>query len=415
VTASLGLANAGIFFTLMVAVGMVAVVVARAGAKGITTFVAGYYLLFAFGPVVNYLLGNEIYFGITLSAMPVATAGMCAALLAMCAAILIFPQRRSFDAIRLNVDDRNYPAVTVLHFVLSGYVIYQFISFGGALTGLGKGEKVAAAGPYHYDYLLIAMLASAFFFISMRTKLGRSLFWIHLATYIAYCLLTNERDFIFVFISLFLHFRLFREKASMWAPLLAGGGLLAVATYLFASRAGESTDIAQALNQGSLLFVDSYIVERYPDLLQFRWGETYLNAIASIAPSWLVTPTPSLADELVLSYAPGSGSGYGFSLTAEAYMNFGLAGVLVVFFGLAVAQQFLVNRCDHSLFWAYASIAFTIAWMYAIRGESLHLAKICFDAVLLYGVVSVTSSRPKVLLRISARFKRMSHGVSGGR
>lgn len=391
---SASIAELSVSLIVLAAIAIVALMAARTGAKGITTFVAGYFLLFAFGPVVNYLIGNEIYSGITLSSIPAATLGIFIALVGMCVAVFLVPQRPAFNRIRLTASERTYPAITVLHLALSAYAIYSIATLGSGILESDKLTKVSAVGPYHYDYLLVAMLASAFFFTAMRTKHGKNIFWLHLTVYSAYCLVMDERDFIFVYVSLFLHSQLFRDKVKIWIPLLAGGGLLALATYLFAQRSGESANTAQALNQGSLLFVDSYIVARYPDFIPFQWGGTYLDAVTGIAPNWLIPPKPALADQLVQSYAPGSTSGYGFSLSAEAYINFGLVGILIVFFGLAVAQQALINRCDKSLFWAYASIAFTVAWMYAMRGESVYLIKVCVDSLLLYAAVSVTAWRP---------------------
>ncbi|MEV4703912.1 O-antigen polysaccharide polymerase Wzy [Actinoplanes sp. NPDC049316] len=392
-SSSNGLSAAGIFLIVLLSVAVVAFMAARSGGKGITTFVAGYFLFFAFGPVINYLTGNEIYFGIRISSIPAAAAGMGVALIGMCAAIFVVPQRQRFCRLKLVADDRIYPTATFLHVTLSAYAIFTIAKIGGSVANLNKTEKILAAGPYHYDYLLCAMLASAFFFTAVRTRYGRGLFYLHLATYISYCLLMDERDFIFVIVSLLLHSRLFREKVTIWAPLLTGSALFALATYLFAARSGEKADTAQALNQGSLLFVDSYIIERYPDFFPYRLGDTYIDAVAGLAPSWIVAPKPTLADELLQSYASGSSSGYGFSLTAEAYMNFGYLGILAIFFALAACQQKLINRSDHSLFWAYFSVIFAVAWMYAMRGESSQLLKVLLDGVLLYGFVNVTSWR----------------------
>jgi hypothetical protein len=173
------------------------------------------------------------------------------------------------------------------------------------------------------------------------------------------------------------------------------GGVLA-ATYLASARTGTGADFTQVFNQGSTMFVDTFVMELVPSAMPFQHGETYVRAFAGIVPFSTAANQQMLMDWLVATHAPGSESGYGFSLAAEAYLNFGLVGILVVFAVLTVSHRYLLDRLDHNHFFPYASILFSVSWMYAFRGESATLLRTLAYGAALFVVLRLTSVRSTV-------------------
>jgi hypothetical protein len=229
------------------------------------------------------------------------------------------------------------------------------------------------------------------YFLAWRTRAGRTAYIANLIIYVAYCLITTERDFIFVLFSLALHRQLFHTVRILRAAAL-GGGLLLFATLLFAIRSGGTVGTTEILNQGSLLFVDTFIMELAPLGVPFLYGASYLGALGGLVPG-LGGMSQSLSGWLVDTYAPGSGSGYGFSLTGEAYLNFGMAGIPIMFALFTALHRLLVNRVDRSQLWGYMSILYTTAWMYAFRGESLAFLKTVVVGLILYLAVQTAWSK----------------------
>src|SRR4029077_13194471 len=83
----------------------------------------------------------------------------------------------------------------------------------------------------------------------------------------------------------------------------------------------------------SNLFVASRVVEWVPAEAPFEHGMTYVHTAVKLVPSFVL---PEIRQESLLAwfkerYAPTSQSGYGFGMEAEAYLNFGFLGPVVVF------------------------------------------------------------------------------------
>jgi len=273
------------------------------------------------------------------------------------------------------------------------------LAWGGpAFLSGTKLDRIAVAGPGHYDYMLLQMCACALYFLAYETSTGRFAYRLNLAVYIAYCLATGERDFVFVLFALVLHRELVRGERGpgrrrIPRTVLWGAGLLVGATALFSLRGGgpaDGSDPGQILNQGSVLFVDTWVMGHVPATEPYQHGAIYLHALLNLVPGH---PQPALSQWLVDRYAPGSASGYGFSLTGEAYLNFGLPGIPVLFALLTGAHRWVANRIDRAPVYAYGSILFTVAWMYGFRGESQSLLKTCVYGALFYGVIRMVSVR----------------------
>src|SRR4051794_473886 len=223
-------------------------------------YLAAYFLPFGFGPVASYLLGGTIYFGTNTLLIGRAALGLLLAFAGVLAAGLLLRQRRDFgDPVRSAEPGRRMPLVPAVLAVLALYGL-AVLAWGGPpfLAGT-KLARIAAAGPGHYDYLLLQMCACALYFIARETSTGRFAYRVNLGVYIAYCLATGERDFLFVLFALVLHRELVRGGGRrLPRPVLWGAALLLGATALFALRGGgapgDDADASQILNQGSVLF-----------------------------------------------------------------------------------------------------------------------------------------------------------------
>lgn len=353
---------------------------ARGGTRNVLLVVCSFFYLFAYGPVVALLAGRDVYRGIVRDQVSTAAIGFALALCALVAADACAPQRRHFDP-PPHRRDRAFILIPVFYVALIAYASLILLGNYSVLLVGNKLQQVAAAGSGHSIYLVLELCAVSLYFSARRSPLLTVLWCTNLIAYVGYSLLTSERDFLLVIVSVLVHRELLANRSRN--VRMAGLGISAtvLATFLFTLRSNQEFDPVGVLDQGSILFVDSFLMERFPSLHPYERGATYVDTVISVLPSWLVdTGTIPLNQWLVQAYASGSNSGYGFSLTGEAYMNFGLVGIPVVFFVLGMAHRYVVNRADRGDWWCYTSVYSTTVLMYALRGDSSQLLK-----SLLYG------------------------------
>jgi oligosaccharide repeat unit polymerase len=366
--------------SLALAVLVLGRLLARGGVRNVLFSVAAFFVFFAYGPVLNLLQGKEVYSGILVSQVDVAVTGFALAMVGMAVGDRLAPQRMHFDASRVTSGSRLYQGLVIVLLVVSAYGL-AFVVSHPLLVLADKLSAISAAGPRHYTYLGIQACAVATYFICRRSNLLRALWSINAVVYTAYCLMTSERDFLFVFFAILVHREMLENRSRAWRLGAVAAGAVAIGSVLFAYRADERFDMANTLNQGSILFVDTFIAGNVPSVYPYQRGGSYVDTLAHLAPSVITGPADSsLKAWLIALYAPGSRSGYGFSMTGEAYLNFGLAGIFVVFLLLTLGHRFVVNRADRNDWWAYFSVYSTATWLYALRGDSRELIK-----SLLYG------------------------------
>lgn len=360
------------------------------GGRDVLAYIVAYFFLFGFGPVVSYLLGGTIYFGTNTALIDRAALGLLLAFAGVLAGGLLVRQRRDLTGVGGAAGAAyRFPLLPVVLVALTLYATTILVLGGTGFLAGTKIDRIGVAGPGHYDYLLFEMFACALYFMADGSGAGRFTYRLNLVVYIAYCLSTGERDFVFVLFSIILHRELARG-GSFARPAAYGVVLLLGATLIFSLRGGGPTGTTQVLNQGSVLFVDTWVMTHVPAVDPFTHGATYWHAVVNLVPGHA---QPPLAQWLVDRYAPGSASGYGFSLTGEAYLNYGLWGIPVLFAGLTVVHRLLINRLDRAPVYAYASVLFTVAWMYGFRGESASLLKTCVYGLVFYGVLRLVSVR----------------------
>ncbi len=371
--------------------------------RGILSYLAAFFALFAYGPVVNYLLGNTIYFGIRLQHIDEACVGFTLALAGLAAADLLKKQRTEFHIVRNPVSTRFYELYPPLLAMIFAYSLVMIVRLLPSSLSGDKISQIALAGSGHSTYLLVELCVISTFFLTRRSPLLRKLWILNLISYVVYCLATSERDFLFALFSVLLHRQLLSHRpGTSRVVVLAGLASIIAAATLFASRAGEALDISGVLNQGSLLFVDTYVIEWVPTSADHALGETYLQTITSLPPAWLnQSDTVSLSSWLVNNYAHGSNGGYGFSLSAEAYLNFGTIGIFPVFLVLGLALQAAVNQFGQGEWRSFLSVYFTAATLYSFRGDSSQLVKTLIYGAIFFGIIHICQARPRRIGKVS--------------
>jgi hypothetical protein len=362
----------------------------RSHGKSVLFYLGAFFALFAYGPVINHLLGRPIYFGIDTRYIDEAGIGFTIAIAGLASADLMKKQVVKFPA---EVDSDPYRLYQFYSPLLVLLVAYGAVMTGRLLPEFSTGNKlgqIALAGPGHRIYLVLELCAVSTYFITRRSGLLRRLWFANAITYVAYCLATSERDFLFVLFSILLHRQILGRCRGL---ILAGIGSTIVASFLFATRNGKSLDITGVLNQGSLLFVDSFVLGQTPVHIDYAYGATYWQTLRTLPPDWIYdSGAVPLSSWLVNHYAPGSDGGYGFSLSAEAYMNFGPVGIFGVFLLLGLALRMVINQFGQSEWYSYFSVYFTAASLYALRGDSSQLAKLVIYGAIFFAVIHVTST-----------------------
>ncbi|WP_326559713.1 O-antigen polysaccharide polymerase Wzy [Micromonospora sp. NBC_01796] len=380
----------------------------RSGRRDVLPYLAGYFAFFGLGPALNHVLGREIYPGIAIDKIGAASFGLLLAFLAMLVVGVVVPVRRgALDRTRIDQPEHRLPLLVPFLLALALYALTIMALHGPAMLSGNKLDRITLAGPWHYDYLLLQTMACSLYFAARSTRLGTIAYAVNVACYVGYCLATNERDFLFALFSVLLHVQLFRRRAMSLRLALIGVAGVVLATFLASIRSpGVGIGTTRALNEGTVMFPDTYVMSLVPHQLPFAHGGTYWDAVQGVLP---IGPQYALAQWLVDSYAPGSPGGYGFSLTAEAYLNFGLVGIPLVFAALTAVQRFLVNRAVRGGFYTYASVLFTVTWMYNFRGESFALVKTLVYGAVLYGILHLSGK----VLRTYGRDRKTSAPVAG--
>src|SRR4051812_5744726 len=171
----------------------------RGGFRNVLFVVAAFFALFAYGPVLNLLVGSPVYQGIDVEFVPEACIGFALAMAAMAVGDQLFPQRRHFDDRHAMGHQRVYPLLPLLFIVLIAYALLSLaVHLPALLAASLKPQKVTVAGPLHYRYLLAEIVAVSTFFMVRWNPLLRRLWMANLAVYVVYSLLTDERDFLLV-------------------------------------------------------------------------------------------------------------------------------------------------------------------------------------------------------------------------
>lgn len=364
----------------------------RGGKRDVLPYLAAYFMFFGLGPAINFAGHQKIYHLIDIDDLGKASLGIALAIAGMAVTGLLLPANsQRTHPIETPNEPRQFPLVPVALFGLTAYALVVITLRGPEMLQVDKHARIALAGDWHYKFLLLQFFACSLYFVTRRRTVDRVAYWANLACYIAYCLATRERDFIFVIFALLLYRQARRRRGSLTVLGATAGAAILLATFLASMRSKKEFGVNSALNEGSVLIVDTFVVGLVPARVQYLMGQTYVDALLNLFPTFLVGERGSLSAWLLETVAPTSRSGWGFSLTAEAYLNFGPLAIPVVFGALTAIQRWLAARAPHGHFATYASILFTLVWMYNFRGESRAFIISMAGGLAFYGAVSLFS------------------------
>jgi hypothetical protein len=351
-----------------------------------------FYFYFSYGSVISYLMGQKIYFGTQQEFIPEASLIFLIGLSTMILFSFLIPPPRDISKPPMSF---RYLAIKPLYAITSLYATATFLQviFSGGLHS--KIDKISLVNPsLHYPYLMIEVYLLSFFFL-----LGpgyKKWFYINLVTYLNYNLVIGERDFIFPLASILLHQILLTQKGrSGYLKLIGLGALLmTIGTAIFyfrdSSQSSEGT-LHGILNQGSLLFINTFCLKLLHEGTNFFMGFTYWNSFLNLLPNWIYKTNFNTLDWFKDKYAAASTSGYGFALDAEGFINFSYPGVIVTFILLLLIQRKIAKNISKRPFYLYYSVFFTAFSMYSLRNDSLAFMKGSLYAIFFYIMIFESS------------------------
>lgn len=388
-----------ILWPLVMSLMVIVLLVMKRGIADPLTILVLYYFVFSFGTVINYLTGANIYFGIKVDYIAQASWIFLLAIFAISLpALVIKLDRESYiRAARVTSPLANIlrPANLVMLFISLGLILNLLIAGGG---GADKIRNInITGGSIHYIYLLVQVYLTTFFFNIGKSRSDKFFYIANFLSYISYCLLVGERDFIFTVLSIGLHWSLAQPVSNRQNWKIALGGILLslVGTAIFFVR--DSTQVFDSpltavLGQGSLLFVNTFTLHLLDAGQPYFWGMSYIYAFLNLFPRFIWTTGFNMPEWFRDQYAPGSSSGYGYGLDAEGFINFSWPGVFVTFLAIGLFQRIIFNlkkARDFVIYYSVFNLAFT---MYAIRNDSTAFLKGHFYALISYAALYFLSS-----------------------
>ena len=349
-----------------------------------------FYFFFSFGPVVNYLYGIPIYFGTKPEYIPRASTIFLVANLCFFVILWWIPLKKSQFVEHLRSPSPLGLIIRLANLTMSAVSVFLILKLVLLLPIEDKVKRIASIGnSLHYVYLLIQIYLTAFFFQIGPGRIDRALYLLNFILYLSYALFIGERDFIFILISLGLHWSLVRRPSKLATlGLVFGGGALAIGgTLIFLLRDAnqvQATLLEAVLNQGSILFVNTYTLYLLDNGQEYFLGLSYFYALLNLIPRAIWSTNFNMPDWFHDQYAPTSSSGYGYALDAEGFLNFSWPGVVATFLVVALAQRLSFNSQRFRSFFSYYSVFYLSFAMYSLRNDSTAFLKGNFYALVSY-------------------------------
>ncbi|MEZ5450961.1 MAG: O-antigen polysaccharide polymerase Wzy [Thiolinea sp.] len=355
-------------------------------------------------------MGATIYFGIRVDMMEEA---LTASALAMLAIILSSLTYQLFAANRTPSRYRFMPTetfceVTALVLLATSLLMLMLFAVNINKFSLPKVVKVASVSFIHYKLVLLWMAAFTVHF-STKWEIDRPLI-ISFTIFCLYTLLFSERDFVFIILA--VTFITMKSRILNYRLALIGFPVAMLLTQLTADRGEifEGGPVSAFFNQGSNLFVNSFVIGLVEDGEPLQYGYTYLSSMLDSISFGKLRLDEPLAEWLVGAYTgnPDADAGYGFSLEAEAFLNFGYAGVFILYFLLGLLMVQSSQRALQGYFLARLHVTWTPIFMiYGLRGESLNIMKpylYCWAIILLARIlVPLFSKEPSIVAPADAQ------------
>jgi hypothetical protein len=347
-----------------------------------------FYFYFAFGPVIAHLLGMKIYFGTIKEFIPDASLIFLTGIATLIILSLIIPPPK---VVSIPKNQFQLSCLGPIYFIAICYAsitIVQVILSGNLAS---KIDKISLVNPsFHYPYLMIEIYLLSFFFLITPTL--KKWYYANFFLFLTYNLIIGERDFIFPIASILTHKILLESNGKSNYLKLIGlvGILMAAGTGIFYFRDTTQSSngvIEGMLNQGSILFINTFCLKLLQGGAFYFLGFTYWNSFLNLLPGWIYRTNFNTLDWFKSKYAAASTSGYGFALDAEGFLNFSYPGVIFTFVIIFFLQRKIARNMSSAPFYLYFSVFYTSFTMYSLRNDSLAFMKGTIYAVLFYFLI----------------------------
>ena len=292
------------------------------------------------------------------------------------------------------------------------------------------GGDVRSRGVDQLNYGIQNSVTSLVFILTMvgqmllhatRARLGRRMTAVDFTLIIAAAALsglTGRRSQVIAMVLLFLFFH-WRRSGRVWGVTLgvffAGAISLTILAYRSAGSSAAKSPIEALLGDMAVgAFTTGATVERVPYAWPYEQGSTLVAALIRQLPSPLANrfigppdDTGALVFRRLLGFSD-SNQGFGFSLPAEGYLNFGVPGIVIVMFALGALTSFLYHRFDIDTMSAVTlSYPIVVAELpYLLRSDFLGAGKLILYQTVL--IALVTGIAAFVAHRKTARLRRMT-------
>lgn len=308
----------------------------------------------------------------------------------------------------------------VVMFSVAVFALYMQTR-GGIVTHIlswGRGRRVELAGQFYWDFFIQFGVVACLIWLAIDRKAHfKAIFWVGAGALLAVTFLaTGSRSSVIYPVILGLLVWQLRERKIAGAKLMGVVVLsLLILTVLgnFRKSTFEGEVDWNALTQFSSKDESAFssatgelegrsgawngifpILARVPDEVDFLYGSSYLAVLTLPIPRGLWSEKPGLVGGLVgTTFFSGSTAGVPPGAVGEAFWNFGVAGVLIVFFLFGAFHKWLANA-----FRKYASepasVVLYVLTLYLLQpsGPGVHtwLASLVPAIVLLraFGVIS---------------------------
>jgi hypothetical protein len=365
------------------------------------------YFYFCFGPYMAHMLLLPIYSGIKIDYLYQSSFAFFLAIitLSLFPANLVAKLELGFSLVIKEPILLRQMAMFFMSVPVIGLFLLAFAKIGFA--PLDKVQRIQSIGIGHYVILTLWPLF-LFCYLTVSPKIdmpSKTLvkFGAIVFLYFSYCYYMGERDFALLIVP--LYFWLYKDKSLALWKLLIGGTLGAFGfTMMSAGRSSEfdGGGLESFLNQGSNLMVTSNILSWMDKGMFIQLGESYFSGFINMLSLGAIKLTTPLSIWFSRQYSSAANDGaYGFSIEGEALLNFGFAGIPVLFALIAIFMAwnyhgFLKNK-PFGILMTYFNLFY---FVYAIRGESLILFKAFIYCCLIFFASILISQRGRMYFKV---------------
>ena len=154
--------------------------------------------------------------------------------------------------------------------------------------------------------------------------------------------------------------------------------------------------------------ITSNIMDIIPLREGYRYGMTYINAVSELVPRIFTQDYNSnLAEWFKSYYNPSFEGGFGFSVEAEAYMNFGFLGFIVfAFWGWLLTQSYCNYKEKPYLPWnSFFYALFIITSIIGIRAHSAQIIKQMVYSYFLVEFIKIYIGYSRIKIKLPKKHK----------